>query len=86
MAKHGFSERFFTGHFKGPGTKEVHKDNHDWRNNPCHKEPGASQSHHLGKEYLSAKKARDLLGWRPKYTLEESLKETIDWYAEFLKQ
>jgi len=35
-------------------------------------------------QYLSATKARQLLGWRPRYTLEEGLKETIDWYREFL--
>ncbi len=31
-------------------------------------------------QYLSAKKAHDILGWYPKYTLDEGLKETIDWY------
>ena len=35
-------------------------------------------------QYLSAEKARKILGWEPKYTLEEGLKETIDWYKEFL--
>lgn len=32
-------------------------------------------------QYLSAKKARERLGWKPKYTLEEGLQETIAWYA-----
>ena len=36
-------------------------------------------------QYLSAKKAKNILGWRPKYALDESLKETIDWYRGFLK-
>ena len=36
-------------------------------------------------QYLSAKKARELLGWKPKYNLDDALKETIEWYAEFLK-
>lgn len=31
-------------------------------------------------QYLSAKKARNMLGWSPKYTLDEGLKETIEWY------
>ncbi len=35
-------------------------------------------------QYLSAAKARNLLGWTPSYTLEEGLKETIAWYREFL--
>ena len=32
-------------------------------------------------QYLSAKKAKSVLGWRPKYKLKDGLKETIDWYA-----
>lgn len=37
-------------------------------------------------QYLSAKKARDLLGWSPKYTLDEGLERTIQWYSKFLKE
>jgi CDP-glucose 4,6-dehydratase len=36
-------------------------------------------------QYLSAAKAKDMLGWNPTYTVEEGLKETIDWYKEFFK-
>jgi CDP-glucose 4,6-dehydratase len=35
-------------------------------------------------QYLSAEKARKLLDWYPHYSLEEGLKETIDWYHNFL--
>ena len=34
-------------------------------------------------QYLSAAKAKDILGWNPSYTVKEGLKETIDWYKEF---
>ncbi|RJQ56248.1 MAG: NAD-dependent epimerase/dehydratase family protein [Nitrospiraceae bacterium] len=34
-------------------------------------------------QYLSAKKARERLGWQPLYTLEQGLQETIAWYKEF---
>ncbi len=37
-------------------------------------------------QYLSAKKAREQLKWRPKYTLDEGLRETIEWYTKFLKR
>jgi len=37
-------------------------------------------------QYLSAKKAKELLGWRPLYTLEEGLKETIDWYRKYFEE
>lgn len=36
-------------------------------------------------QYLSAEKARTLLGWQPSYTLEQGLQETIDWYAKFFE-
>jgi CDP-glucose 4,6-dehydratase len=36
-------------------------------------------------QYLSAAKARQMLDWQPNYSLEEALKETINWYSDFLK-
>jgi CDP-glucose 4,6-dehydratase len=33
---------------------------------------------------LSAAKARDLLGWRPRFTIEEGLRRTINWYRDFM--
>ena len=35
-------------------------------------------------QYLDCTKARDRLGWRPSYDLEIGLRETIDWYREWL--
>jgi len=35
-------------------------------------------------QYLNAEKARRDLGWRPAYTLEQGLLETVDWYREYL--
>lgn len=35
-------------------------------------------------QYLSAKKAREQLGWKPELTLDEGLTRTIAWYREFL--
>ena len=37
-------------------------------------------------QYLSAQKARTMLGWAPKYTLEEGLKRTIEWYTRFFEE
>ncbi|GAA0084946.1 GDP-mannose 4,6-dehydratase [Clostridium sp. CTA-7] len=37
-------------------------------------------------QYLSAKKARTLLGWSPKYTIDEGLSKTIEWYKDFFKK
>lgn len=36
-------------------------------------------------QYLSAQKAKTLLNWHPIYTVEEGLKETIEWYQAFFK-
>ena len=38
----------------------------------------------IREQYLSAEKAHKVLKWQPKYTLEEGLKETIEWYKEYL--
>lgn len=35
-------------------------------------------------QYLSAERAHGVLGWRPRYGLDEGLAETIEWYREFL--
>ena len=35
-------------------------------------------------QYLSAEKARRMLGWKPLFTLDEGLKTTIEWYRGFL--
>ena len=37
-------------------------------------------------QYLNSKKAHKLLKWKPKYTLEQGLKETIEWYKNFFKK
>jgi CDP-glucose 4,6-dehydratase len=37
-------------------------------------------------QYLSAEKARTLLGWDPLFTLDEGLQRTVDWYTHFLGQ
>ena len=41
-------------------------------------------SNEIRHQYLSAAKARRLLGWRPLFTLDEGLRETVQWYKEFL--
>ena len=38
----------------------------------------------IRRQYLSAEKARDVLGWRPLFTLDDGLRATIAWYREFL--
>jgi CDP-glucose 4,6-dehydratase len=35
-------------------------------------------------QYLSAEKARKTFGWKPDYSLDESLERTIAWYRKFL--
>ena len=39
----------------------------------------------IRRQYLSAARARKLLGWKPLFNLDEGLQRTITWYREFLK-
>lgn len=34
-------------------------------------------------QYLSSKKASEILGWKPSFTIDQGLIRTIDWYKEF---
>lgn len=42
-------------------------------------------SNEIRHQYLSAEKARQMLGWSPLFTLDQALVNTIEWYREFLK-
>jgi CDP-glucose 4,6-dehydratase len=35
-------------------------------------------------QYLSARKAREILDWRPRYDLVQGLGETVNWYRNYL--
>jgi CDP-glucose 4,6-dehydratase len=38
----------------------------------------------IRRQYLSAAKAREALGWHPLFSLDEGLQQTIAWYRDFL--
>lgn len=40
----------------------------------------------IDKQYLSCEKAKRSLNWKAQYSLEEGLKETINWYKNYFKQ
>jgi CDP-glucose 4,6-dehydratase len=42
-------------------------------------------SNEIRYQYLSARKAREMLNWSPLFTLESGLQHTIEWYRQFLK-
>jgi len=43
-------------------------------------------SHEIPRQYLDCSKSRQMLGWRPKFTLEEGLRDTIAWYRKKLNR
>ena len=42
-------------------------------------------SNEIKHQYLSAEKARNLMNWQPVFSLDQGLRNTIDWYSKFLK-
>jgi CDP-glucose 4,6-dehydratase len=50
-----------------------------------HPEIRNETSNEILHQYLSAQKARTMLGWKPLFTLGEGLTLTIDWYRNFFK-
>jgi CDP-glucose 4,6-dehydratase len=42
-------------------------------------------SSEIEKQFLDCAKARSLLGWKPRFTLDDSLRETVDWYRDWLE-
>ena len=40
-------------------------------------------SNEIPVQYLSAQKARKMLGWKPQYRMEEAIDKTIAWYKDF---
>lgn len=41
-------------------------------------------SNEIKHQYLSAQKARQMLGWKPLFTIEDGLAQTLAWYREYL--
>lgn len=39
--------------------------------------------HEIRHQYLDASKARKLLGWAPRYSIDEGLERTVDWYRAY---
>jgi CDP-glucose 4,6-dehydratase len=46
----------------------------------------ATATHEIDSQFLSAAKARKVLGWAPTLTVEQALAETVDWYRSHLTE
>ncbi|MBI2448549.1 SDR family NAD(P)-dependent oxidoreductase [Candidatus Microgenomates bacterium] len=44
-----------------------------------------NQKNEIPKQSLNFDKAKELLNWKPKYTFEEGIRETFEWYKNFYK-
>lgn len=45
-----------------------------------------NQQNEIPKQSLNYEKAIEILGWKSKYSFEEGIKETYDWYKKYLKK
>jgi CDP-glucose 4,6-dehydratase len=43
-------------------------------------------SNEIRHQYLSSARAREVLGWKPEYSLDEGLRQTIDWYTKYWEE
>ena len=43
-------------------------------------------TYEIREQYLDCSKAKRMLHWQPKYTIEDGLRETIEWYNKYLEQ
>lgn len=41
-------------------------------------------THEIPKQYLCCEKARERMAWKPRFSLEEGLQETVTWYRQWL--
>lgn len=41
-------------------------------------------THEIQDEYLSTQRAQEVLGWQPRYSLEQGISETMAWYRDYL--
>lgn len=41
--------------------------------------------HEIKRQYLDSSKARKILKWKPKYSLTDGLKNTINWYRKYIQ-
>jgi CDP-glucose 4,6-dehydratase len=55
-------------------------------NSPLQPDVRGEATNEIKHQYLSAAKARRLLAWQPRYSLEQGLQETITWYRDYFAQ
>jgi CDP-glucose 4,6-dehydratase len=46
----------------------------------------ATAEHEIPAQHLSASKARKVLGWEPRWPLDDALRETVTWYRAYLSE
>jgi CDP-glucose 4,6-dehydratase len=45
----------------------------------------ADAVHEIQDQFLASTKAREVLGWEPKFGFDEGIERTVDWYREYLE-
>lgn len=46
----------------------------------------STATHEIQDQFLSSEKARAMLGWSPRMTMEEAIADTVDWYRAYLAE
>lgn len=48
-------------------------------------ENAAKIRNEIKEQFLSSKKVREVLGWKPSHSLNQGLSETFEWYSNFFE-
>ncbi|MQF49046.1 NAD-dependent epimerase/dehydratase family protein [SAR202 cluster bacterium AC-647-N09_OGT_505m] len=76
----GSGEAFNIGTGMGTSVNQIHSLLKKIADYPCEASHGPSKPGEVFKIYLDITKARQKLGWEPRFSLEDGLEDTLEWF------
>ena len=76
----GSGEAFNIGTGRGASVNQIYSLLKKIADYPCEASYGPAKPGEVFKIYLDITKARQELGWEPRFSLEDGLKDTLEWF------